>query len=68
MPRGERTGPSGEGRLSGRGLGYCAGYSSPGCARSGPGFGAWPRAYPLEGWRYPWVSRPGSPELSEMMS
>lgn len=30
MPRGDRTGPEGRGRLTGRGLGYCAGYEEPG--------------------------------------
>lgn len=30
MPRGDRTGPDGFGPMSGRGLGYCNGYNSPG--------------------------------------
>lgn len=30
MPGGDRTGPAGYGPLTGRGLGYCAGYSVPG--------------------------------------
>ena len=29
MPRGDCTGPSGFGPMTGRSLGYCAGYSSP---------------------------------------
>lgn len=37
MPRGDRTGPAGQGPMSGRGLGYCAGYSSAGFTR---GYGA----------------------------
>ena len=30
MPRGDRTGPGGLGPRTGRGLGYCSGYSYPG--------------------------------------
>jgi len=30
MPRGDRTGPAGEGSLTGRRMGYCAGYDHPG--------------------------------------
>ena len=30
MPRGDRTGPFGTGPMTGRGAGYCAGYSVPG--------------------------------------
>jgi len=30
MPRGDRTGPSGMGPMTGRAAGYCAGYSAPG--------------------------------------
>lgn len=32
MPRGDRTGPQGAGRMTGRGAGYCAGYDRPGFA------------------------------------
>jgi len=32
MPRGDRTGPTGMGPMTGRGAGYCAGYSVPGFA------------------------------------
>lgn len=43
MPRGDRTGPNGMGQMTGRGLGYCAGYDSPGFTkgvpRGGAGFG-----------------------------
>jgi hypothetical protein len=38
MPSGDRTGPSGQGPLSGRRLGYCSGYDTPGY-RKGPGAG-----------------------------
>lgn len=37
MPRGDRTGPMGCGPMTGRGMGYCAGYESPGHTR--PSFG-----------------------------
>jgi hypothetical protein len=32
MPRGDRTGPAGFGPMTGRGAGYCSGYSMPGFA------------------------------------
>lgn len=38
MPRGDRTGPMGQGPRTGRGMGFCAGNDVPGCA-SGRGFG-----------------------------
>ena len=42
MPRGDRTGPAGMGSMTGRGAGYCAGFSTPGFANPGGGrfFGA----------------------------
>ncbi len=47
MPRGDGTGPQGMGPMTGRGLGYCAGYSVPGFANPiGSGYGrgmAWGR-------------------------
>ena len=36
MPRGDGTGPRGEGPRTGRGLGYCAGYDTPGFAKGAP--------------------------------
>ena len=43
MPSGDRTGPEGLGPRTGRGLGYCNGYDSPGynrgTLRGGGGFG-----------------------------
>ncbi len=43
MPRGDKRGPDGMGSMTGRGLGYCAGYDSPGYTkgvpRGGAGFG-----------------------------
>ena len=38
MPRGDRTGPLGEGPMTGRQLGFCAGYQGAGYGR-GPGRG-----------------------------
>jgi len=42
MPRGDGTGPAGQGPMTGRAAGYCAGYSTPGFANSFGGrfFGA----------------------------
>jgi hypothetical protein len=43
MPRGDRTGPTGLGPLTGRGAGFCAGFKVPGYANlivgCGLGFG-----------------------------
>lgn len=41
MPRGDGTGPTGMGPMSGRRLGYCAGFETPGYANPAPrrGFG-----------------------------
>ncbi len=58
MPRGDGTGPMGAGPMTGRGAGYCAGYSAPGFANSTPrrglGFrGGWRRMFyatGLPGW------------------
>lgn len=38
MPRGDGTGPFGQGPMTGRGAGYCGGYAVPGFA-SRPGIG-----------------------------
>ncbi|MFX0100088.1 MAG: DUF5320 domain-containing protein [Candidatus Hodarchaeota archaeon] len=38
MPRGDGTGPAGQGPMTGRGLGFCAGYDTPGFTK-GPGMG-----------------------------
>ena len=54
MPRGDGTGPAGLGPMTGRGLGYCAGFNRPGYMT--PGFG-WARAWgwnPRFGWRRGW--------------
>jgi len=44
MPQGDRTGPIGQGSITGRGLGFCSGYDTPGYAKGfgggmGRGFG-----------------------------
>lgn len=42
MPRGDRTGPTGAGMMTGRRAGYCAGFGNPGYMNStvpGRGFG-----------------------------
>ncbi|MFX1273672.1 MAG: DUF5320 domain-containing protein [Promethearchaeota archaeon] len=41
MPGGDRTGPAGLGSRTGRGLGYCAGYDTPGFTKGPGGGGAW---------------------------
>lgn len=39
MPGGDRTGPMGAGPRTGRAMGYCAGYSTPGFMYPGFGYG-----------------------------
>ncbi|MDY6915811.1 MAG: DUF5320 domain-containing protein [Candidatus Cloacimonadota bacterium] len=39
MPRGDGRGPDGFGPMTGRGMGYCAGFESPGYANPGYGRG-----------------------------
>ena len=39
MPAGDRTGPWGAGPRTGRGLGYCSGYTAPGYMNPAPGMG-----------------------------
>src|SRR6056297_238889 len=65
MPAGDRTGPAGAGPRTGRGLGYCSGYNSPGYTKGvprggagygygrGPGYGAgWGRGRGYYGWGF----------------
>lgn len=49
MPWGDGTGPAGMGPMTGRGLGYCAGYGAPGFYSSsrGWGYGPGPTPYPM---------------------
>jgi len=78
MPRGNRMGPGGQGPMTGRGAGYCAGYGAPGFASPGPGggFGGgrswggrggwrhrnWFGASGLPGWMRAWA---GAPDFTE---
>lgn len=39
MPRGNGMGPFGQGPMTGRGMGYCAGFAQPGFANAGGGYG-----------------------------
>lgn len=56
MPRGDRTGPSGEGSKTGRGMGYCTGNDHPGYNNSFSkwrgGYGRRFRGGPGYGYRY----------------
>ncbi|MBP6978197.1 MAG: DUF5320 domain-containing protein [Bacteroidales bacterium] len=57
MPRGDRTGPMGQGPMTGRELGFCAGYDTPGYVKGGGGrgFGFGGRGYRRRwGWRGGW--------------
>jgi hypothetical protein len=69
MPGGDRTGPYGRGPMTGRALGYCAGYPAPGYMNPAPGRGwargwgrgfgrgfgrGWGRGY----WGYPYAAWP----------
>lgn len=38
MPHGDRTGPEGYGPMTGRAMGFCAGYDAPGYVRGGVGW------------------------------
>ncbi len=52
MPRGDGTGPNGMGPMTGRGMGYCAGFAVPGFMNGGfgrrRGFAWRARAMPLQ--------------------
>ena len=39
MPQGDRTGPNGQGPMTGRRMGFCAGFNAPGFTNSGFGRG-----------------------------
>ncbi len=54
MPFGDGTGPNGQGPMTGRGLGFCAGYNSPGYTKGIPGRGrgfGWRKGAGF-GWRF----------------
>ena len=57
MPRGDGTGPTGMGQMTGRAAGYCAGFGAPGFTNSvtARGFGGGGR-----GWRH-WFYATGQP-------
>jgi len=74
MPLGDRTGPMGLGPMSGRGMGYCAGFPTPGYMNPGPGRewgwrwcwcgpGGWGREWRWWGWVSPFWGR--SPEKAK---
>ena len=44
MPGGDRTGPAGMGPMTGRGVGFCAGFSMPGYANPVAGHGCFGRS------------------------
>jgi len=76
MPFGNGTGPRGLGPRTGRGLGYCSGYSYPGYMNSygfgwGRGFGrGWGRGLG-RGWgwpAYPYPPEPPTPKEEKEMS
>lgn len=64
MPRGDGTGPLGHGPMTGRGMGFCAGFAAPGYLNPGYGLGrgcgrglgrgmGWRWWYqPVGGWAY----------------
>lgn len=51
MPARDGTGPLGLGSMTGRGMGYCAGYNIPGYANPMPGRGYWGHGFG-RGYRY----------------
>lgn len=75
MPRGDGTGPAGQGPRTGRAAGYCVGQENPGFANRGPGFGFgrgggrggggrgwrhWYHATGLTGWQRAQAAQPAS--------
>ena len=61
MPRGDGTGPAGMGPMTGRGAGFCAGYSVPGYMNPMGGRGYWGRGRGGgRGWRH-WYYATGLP-------
>jgi hypothetical protein len=59
MPRGDGTGPAGQGPMTGRRAGFCAGYDMPGFANAAPGYGygrgyggGWARGWRHRNWFY----------------
>ena len=52
MPRGDGTGPAGMGSMTGRGAGFCAGYSVPGYLNRYPGGARFGGGGGGRGWRH----------------
>lgn len=50
MPGGDGTGPMGQGPMTGRAAGYCAGSATPGFTNPSPGQGYWGRGRGGGGW------------------
>ncbi len=64
MPRGDGSGPNGQGAMTGRGMGYCAGYVVPGYGQGqGRGMGlGMRRGFRGRGWGYnAWANTPYGP-------
>lgn len=51
MPFGDKTGPLGQGPMTGRGRGFCAGNAAPGRLNSAPGLGMGKGGCGANGWR-----------------
>lgn len=70
MPQGDRTGPNGQGPMTGRAMGYCAGYNSPGFTkgipRGGAGFGRGMGRGRGFGWRFRSMPQPQAPQPVEL--
>ena len=79
MPRGDRTGPDAAGSRTGRGMGFCSGYDTPGYMNSrfgrGGGFGRGFRgnggrhvggfAWRNMGYNVPYTPQPVTPEIEK---
>jgi len=75
MPGGNRTGPMGFGPMTGRGLGFCAGYSAPGFMNPSQAWGwgggsgrgrGWRHRYwatGIPGWAWSWPAQTGFPAV-----
>ena len=69
MPGGDGTGPNGLGPMTGRRLGYCAGFSVPGFMNPGFGLGrAWRRGFGRGfGRGFRWRARFFQPQIAEQV-
>lgn len=64
MPSGDRTGPMGQGPMTGRSLGFCTGYDTPGYAKGmGRGMGRGFRFGRQRGWRFGWRRHADNPDF-----